>query len=60
VFVVANNSRERTTHCGGVRLADSCKVAGGAISYHKQNIVNDVLDEKRVCKDERYIEMRSV
>ena len=31
----------------------------GAITNRKQDIVNDVLDEKGVCKVERYIEMGS-
>ena len=32
----------------------------GAITYRKQDIVNDVSGEKGVCKLERYIEMSSV
>ena len=35
------------------------KVSCGAAACRKQDIVNNVLDEKGVCKVERYVEMRS-
>ena len=35
------------------------KVSCGAAACRKQDIVNNVLDKKSVCKVERYIQMRS-